>query len=234
MAKIRGSFIDRIKSILQDAADELRPPDISFALDGAINIYNKDRPYHEIGEITGDNTNYDYSLPNDWDNNFSYIMGRIEYPADRYQDPPYLDDNSWTIYRSATGTYKLRFLTFTPSTGYVARFTYALPHTLNESTNTIYENDFEAVCQLAASLCFEALAAKYGQSTDSAVEAAVVDYLSKVELYKGLAEKALEKYNSHIGKGEETEERPAAVTFVDLDIEYPWNEDYLTHPKHQR
>jgi len=131
----------------------------------------------------------------------------------------------------------LRFTTFTPASGKKARFTYTVPHTLNDTTNTIVDNDIEAVVALAASLCFWALAAKFAQNIDSTLDADVIDYQRKSDTYVNLAKEKMSLYNTLMGIGAESKGNAAATAGTvqkDLDILFPWGEDYLTHPMRQR
>lgn len=240
MAMTKEDFLTRLETALQDSAEKLQPDDKNRLLSQAVLIYSKDRHREIIHEITGDGSAYDFAMPSDWVEGFSTIIGRIEYPADDYQNPVYIEDDEWMFFlklvASVTTRY-IRFTTFTPASGKIARLIYTVPHTLNDDTNTIVENDIEAVVSLTAALCFWALAAKFAQTTDPTIDADVIDYQRKSELYGTLAKEKLATYNSLMGLGEEAKNAAAAsagVIFKDLDIAYPWGEDYLTHPIRQR
>ncbi len=236
MSLTREDYLTRLETVLQDTAEKLTPVDKERLLSQAIVIFSKDRPLTKVHEITGDGTNYDFALPTDWVEDFSYVIGEIEYPADDYQNPNYLEARDWQFIKklvaTVTTTY-FRFLTFTPVSAKKARFEYALPHTMNEATNTVIDSDIEAVINLTAALCFWALAAKFAQSTDSTLEADVIDYQRKSDLYSTLAKEKMATYNSLMGLGVEAKGSAAAsagVAVKDLDIAYQWSEDMLTHP----
>lgn len=236
MSYSREDYLARLETVLQDDAEKLEPDDKYRMLSRAVLIFSKDRPNTKVYELTGDGTTYDFSLPADWVDNFSYIIGEIEYPADDHQNPEYLESIDWKFFKklvaTVTTTY-LRFLTFIPAASKIARFEYTLPHTFNETTCTIDDNAIEAAVTLAASLCFWALAAKFAQSTDSTLEADVIDYQRKSDLYSVLAKEQLAIYNSLMGLGAEAKGGAAAsagVAIKDLDIIYQWSEDMLTHP----
>ena len=238
MAMQKEDYLARLDTALQDTAEKLQPDDKVRLLSQAVLIYSKDRPRELVHEITGDASAYDFAMPDDWIDGFSNIIGKIEYPADDYQNPVYIEDDEWIFFRklvAAVTTKYIRFTTFKPASGKVARFIYIVPHTLDEATNTIVENDIEAVVSLTATLCFWALAAKFAQTTDPSIDADVIDYQRKSDLYTALAKEKLATYNSLMGLGEEAKGAASAgVTFKDLDIYYPWGEDYLTHPIRQR
>jgi hypothetical protein len=243
MAYTREDYLARLETVLQDDAGKLLPDDKYRLLSRAVLIFSKDRPRTLIHELTGDGTSYDFVMPTGWVDNFSYIKGEIEYPADDYQDPQYLESIDWKFYKKLAGTPAvtttyLRFLTFIPVNSKKVRFEYTLPHTFNEATCTIDDNDMEAVVTLAASLCFWALAAKFSQTTDSTLEADVIDYQRKSDLYTNLAKEQLAMYNSLMGLGGEGSKGASAasagVAVKDLDILYQWSEDMLTHPLRYR
>ncbi len=240
MEMTKEDYLTRIDTMLQDEAEKLQPDDKDRFLSQAVSMYSKDRPRELIHEITGDASAYDFSLPSDWVAGFSGLVSRVEYPADDYQNPIYIEEDEWDFFKKlvndVTTTY-FRFTTFTPANGKIARFLYTVPHTLNESTNTITDNDIDAVVNLTAALCFWALAAKFAQTIDPVIDADVIDYQRKTDLYTSLAKDKLAIYNSLMGIGEEAKGSAAATAGVavkDLDIAFPWGEDYLTHPMRQR
>jgi hypothetical protein len=240
MAMAKEDYLARLETALQDTAEKLQPDDKDRLLSQAVLIYAKDRPRKIIHELTGNGTSYDFAMPSSWIEGFSSIISKIEYPADDYQNPVHIEDDEWVFFQklvSGVTTKYIRFTTFTPASSKKARFLYTLPHTLNDTTNTITDNDIEAVIALTAALCFWALAAKFAQTTDPTIDADVIDYQRKSDLYTTLAKEKLAIYNSLMGLGAEAKGAAAATAGVeikDLDILFPWGEDYLTHPIRER
>jgi len=240
MPMTKEDYLTRLETALQDTAEKLQPDDKSRLLSQAVLIYAKDRPLEIVHEITGDGTSYDFAMPSSWIDGFSNIIGKIEYPADDYQNPTYIEDDEWVFFRKLVTTVTtkyIRFTTFIPSLNKKARLIYTVPHTLNDTTNTIIDNDIEAVVTLTAALCFWALAAQFAQTTDPSIDADVIDYQRKSDIYTALAKEKLAIYNSLMGIGKEAEGAAAAsagVVLKDFDVSYPWGEDYLTHPIRQR
>lgn len=226
----------KINFNLQDDSEILRPEERDLAIKHAVRIYSKDRPLEKIKvDSTANGSKYDFDLPYDWEIDFSAIMSSIEYPvSDDIQIPQFIDDNDWIIYKKTDTNHVLRFKTFRPSSGYDIRYHYTTPHTVTDTNCTIYENDFDAVCELATGFCYRALAAKYAQTQEPSIEADVIDYARKTDEYITLAKEAFEFYARHIGKGEEDIAKPGAMAVYDLDIQFPWVADYLTHPKAHR
>ncbi len=240
MGFTREDYLARLNTTLQDDAQKLEPDDKYRIITQAVVVFAKDRPYTKIKETEGDGSAYDFSLPSDWIVGYSYIVGKIEYPADDYQNPAYLQPSDWKYFKKLVGvvtTTFLRILNFIPANGKTLRYEYALPHTLNEDTNTVKDSDIEAVVTLSAALCFWALAAKFAQTTDSNIEADVIDYQRKSDLYLNLAKEKMAIYNSLMGLGVESKDSGAAsagISVKDLDIIYSWKEDMLTHPARYR
>ena len=240
MADTKEKYLKHLDDALQDYAEKLQPDDKVRILSQAVILYSKDRPSIKVKEETGNGVAYDYALPSDWIDGFSYINDQIEYPADDYQNPSYLDESEWMFFKKlvvATTTTYLRFHSFVPDNGKKIRYQYAVPHTVSSSACTIYEIDFEAVVSLAAALCFWALAARFAQSTDSSMEADVVDYQRISDMYKDLAINKMQYYNTLMGKGSDkasTAPANAGVSVKEFDMNYSFGSDYLTHPSSER
>jgi hypothetical protein len=242
MGYTREDYLARLETVLQDSAEELQPDDKFRLLSQAAVLFSKDKPLTKIKEETGDGTSYDFELPSDWVDGISYIVGEIEYPADSTahpsQSPQYLESVDWKFFKklvsTVTTTY-LRMLTFIPASGYTLRYEYALMHTLNETMNTINDADIEAVVSLAAALCFWALAAKFSQSTSPSIEADVIDYQRKSDMYKDLAIAKQNDYRAIMGIGKDAEGSAGAGNVTkDMDMSFAWSEDMLTHPARWR
>ena len=240
MALTKEDYITRVQASIQDHAQDLEPDDVYRFINQGVLLYSKDRPQNKVGEITGDGTTYEWlwsGVVTDWIEEFSFIKGDIEYPADAYQSPEYVDRNDWQWIRKTTGLF-FRFTGLIPASGKKARFEYTLPHTLNDTTNSIKDGDSEAVINLSAALCFWALAAKYAQSTESTLDADTVDHQRKAEIYQELAKEKAAMYNTLMGVGEADKSRATAsagVAIKEFDITYPGSlGDFLTHPSSQR
>ena len=241
MADDLGKYTKHLDNVLQDDAQKIQPDDKVRSLSRAVLLYSKDKSLIKMVETAGDGTTYDFSLPDDWIEGFSYIVGKIEYPMDQTQTVIYVDNDTWEFFSKLVETVRttyLRFSGFVPASSYSFRYEYALPHTLDKETCTIFEIDFEAVVALAAALCFWALAAKFAQTSDSSIEADVVDYQRVSDIYKDLAINQMSHYNTLMGKGGEKEGGSggaaiAGVSVKDLDMTYKFGRPFLTHPSAQ-
>ncbi len=84
--------------------------------------------------------------------------------------------------------------------------------------------DFFAICNLAAGICCEAIAAKFSRTTDSTIAADSVSHVSRAGEHAKRAQEFIKFYERHMGLDKEADV-PAAGTFVEVG----WDlKDYLT------
>ena len=230
-----SEFKAKVADIVRDDAGKLTPEEQERYIQEAIkDAYSKHRPREVVKDITGDGT-YDYPIATNltsWIKGFSIIKS-IEYPADE-REPIYLEEGSdkdFFIYEKEAGQY-LRFTRSSPSATEKIRVVYTALQALSDSQNTIPESDEDALCNLAASLCSGALASAYAETSDSTITADSVDHKSKSQEFTSRAKIQKQNYMNHLGL-KEGDVAPASVV-KDLDINYPWGGDRLTHPKKWR
>ena len=204
----RQEYLEKIDIELKDTASFLSSDDKFQALDDAIYQYSKDRPRIRMKEYDGDGSSYDFLLPDDFIETFSWIK-MVEYPAGK-QEPRIIKEEKYAVYFK-NELYYLRLKYDTPSSSESLRVWYTTLH--NEGT--IPESDTRLVVKLATSYCFRMLAARFAQSKDSTIDADVVDYRSKTSQYTALADKLENEYNRVIGRGK-TGHTPA-FSFKDWD-----------------
>jgi hypothetical protein len=77
--------------------------------------------------------------------------------------------------------------------------------------------DFFAVCDLAASLCLSAIAAKFARSSDSTISADSVNHDARSGSHEARAKDALKRYLAHMGLDKEGEVKAAGM-FIDLGL----------------
>lgn len=227
-----SSLIDfqiKVDAVIKDDAGKLSTAEKESFIAEGVSRYSKHRPQRKVYDIAGDG-GYDYSLPSDWVRDFSMIFS-VEYPAGS-RPANILGDKDWEIYEDSTGQ-KLRMLSATPNTGETIRITYTLLHAVNISSSTIPAFDADAVANLAASLCCEALANYYVQTADSTINADVVNYRTKSQEYSSRAKRLMTLYYDHIGIDEDSPHPPAGAT-GNWDTDYQWGQDRIGHPKRLR
>jgi len=237
----------RVRQNLKDTAlsgsgaQLLSDTEITSQLSGAVNTYSQTRPQLKVKEYTGDGSTYDFTLPTDWEDEFSMIIGgmneKIEYPAGE-QVPTFIEDEDWMIY-DLTSPKKLRLINDSPSSTEKVRIRYTIRHYLNnESTPTsIPDADFDAVLALATAYCCDILATQSAGSTDSTISADSVNYRDSQLRYSQQATAWREKYRDHMGIDKDGGPAAAGAS-ADMDLDPSWKSqgygDFVTHPKANR
>lgn len=187
-----ATLIDMIRPKIKDGSGKITDPDdLILAATEALNRYSKARPLEVVVDIAGAGT-YDVALPIDWNDGFSEIR-QIEYPAGRIP-ANIIDRRDYSVYAAPTGKV-LRILIAQPGADELVRQTYTIPH----SEDTAPACDLEAIANLAASICLRQLAAAFGQSSDSTIQADTVNYHSKADEFRRLADSFEKLYKTHLG-----------------------------------
>jgi len=181
----------RILGKVKDDSGKVAPEDYERAAAEAMKRYSKHRPLLICEDLPGDATN-DLLLPTGWSEGISSIVS-IEYPVG---DVPecLLDQDEWTIYQQPAGK-RLRLLEVTPTALETVRVLYSALHT----EATVPAADEDAVANLAASICLRQLATAYGQTGESLIQADVVNYRSKTDEFRRLADSFEKLYKDHLG-----------------------------------
>jgi len=214
----RTEMLVKLDQSIQDDSDLLDNATRLAFLDEAVKVYSEDNP-REVSESFAGNGAYDYALPTDWVEEFSTILA-VEYPGG-YQVPNYLDLSDVVLYDDGDGDARmLRFLYHTPSATETFIITHTAPHTLNDTTNTIPVPDQDAVVNLAAAYCCNALAMKLAQSAkgrDPNLETTVYLWRS-VNRYREMARAFEGNYNRKVGGG-----TPAASSSHQIKTRPSWS-----------
>jgi len=198
------NLTDVIQGKVKDDSSKLVESDYTSALTEALKRYSKHRPRLIVEDIAGTAT-HDLSLPAGWCDGFSSIIS-LEYPVGNVPET-ILGSYDWTYYRMPAGQ-KLRLLELAPGISESIRAQYSALHT----EATLPEVDQEAVANLAASFCLRQLAAAYGQTGDSTIQADVVNYRSKTDEFRRLAESFEGLYKNHLGLKDADTVPAASVT----------------------
>lgn len=195
-----GKVIPKVK----DASGEITPEDYEAAVVEALKTYSRHRPRHVVEDLDGTG-GHDIPLPADWAEGTSTVVS-VEYPVGLIPEE-LLDSRDYRLYRAPDGLV-LRLLTVTPPVTDTVRLLYTTLHT----EATLPGADEEAVANLAAAVCLRQLAARYGQTSDPTIGADVVNYRSKADEFRRLAQAYEEAANAHLGIGAKTDTAPASVT----------------------
>ncbi len=242
MAQSRKEFKEAVKRFLKQsgtsASSELVDIyDIDQSVNQSINTFSKDKPRIIKEDVSADGS-YEYSLPDLWVSDFSFIMS-IEYPAGE-QAPSMLDPEDYNVYHNGT-TEKLRFPALSPQSGESMLVEFTVKWTLDKTTCNIPTHDYDAVICLAASYCLRMFASYYAQTSDPTIDVDTIDYSNKSIQYSELADNLENIYRRHLGlaplgskEAAEKPSSPAAGQQKDLDIDFAHGEQFLTHPRRWR
>ncbi len=169
------------------------------------------------------------------------LMGtplELEYPAATVssdESPNRLDDDEWETYHTEEGLW-LRFPAHRPSTTETIRASISEPYEWIRggipSIDTPVEH-FEALCYLAASLCCDRVASKFGQKRSSTLNADVADRSNQGTFYRTQANKYRAYYNRTLGIGKEAVTLPSA-SVMDIDAQPTYGGDFMFHGKRGR
>ena len=185
-------LLDLVVAKVKDESGRLtEQSDFQPAIDAALERYSKHRPLEQVEDLDGAGS-CDLDLPEGFVTSFSRIVA-VEYPIGSVP-PELLPAASWMLYRTPTAT-NLRLLEQVPPAGSSVRVTYTAPRT----ESGIASGDQDAVACLAASICLRTLAAIYGQTSDPTIQADSVNYGSKADQFRRLADSLEERFNLHLG-----------------------------------
>jgi hypothetical protein len=221
-------FLTRISEKVAGAsATDLTPAQIAANLQQALKEYAKTAPLILVQDITATGE-YEYTLPTGWVDEFSSFKS-LEYPAGVSQNPEdaLIQPEKYGVYKYPASS-KLRFYDIAPGSGTI-RATYTAPHAVITASSTVYTNDVDSVCSLAAAFCCFDLARRYAQDNDSYISADSVDRKSKAEKYLSLGKSLVNEFAVHFGLNKDAEVMAASIS-KNLDIYYPGGADQLTHP----
>lgn len=170
-----------------------------------------------------------------FEESFSSIRS-IEHPIGNIP-PTTLEAVEFDLYRAPSGR-KIMFTSMQLSASDQARITWTARH--KNDGSTVPEPDFEAVADLAASLCFDILAAAYLQTGDASFQADSVSYRTKGQEALALATKFRKRYFGHMGIAEGDgatnggSTQGPAIAMGDVDVMMGWGGDRLTHGRKTR
>lgn len=186
-------------------------------------------PVRVSADVTADGTAYT-SLPTGWETGLSTLVS-VEWPIS--QNPAsIIDPRGLRSYLSATGE-KLSWLGSAPATGTTVRYVFTASPVLSEvaGNTTLPDAHFYPVCDLAASICAEAIAAKYAQTGDPVINVDVAAY-QKLNDWLTLARRLSDRYRMTFGLGSGSEASVSVAgysTTVNWDSRTSTRADYLLH-----
>jgi hypothetical protein len=228
-------FETYVATRIQDSAARLKTPDLDDAINQAVKQrYSQDAPNHIVTDVAADGSSL-LPLPAGFEQGFS-VIGSLEYPIGNVP-PTYFDNEDWKMYRTPTAQ-KILLLSSVPNNTELVRVSWTQRHITGNAiavgqqgaiATSVPDADFEAVCDLAAALCAEKLAASYAQSRDASITADSVNNLTKSQEYLKLATALRKRYDNHVGSDEETGKQGPAIAMGDMELKQGSGVDRLTH-----
>lgn len=186
----------------------------------AVRTYSRARPLEADEIITGDGSRQIHAAPRHWQHNFS-VLADLEIPVDLVPAQMVRPVKDQLVVIRREGLDWIGTVRRTLSLGEVARVHYHTAHRVTliseGGENTIPDNDFDAVVDLAASMCCETLATWYAESTNSTITADNVGQLEKAGLFGTLAETYQRRYTSHMAPLIDADGE-AAIVMHDTDM----------------
>jgi hypothetical protein len=176
-------YINKIKKLVKDDANYLSNDDIAISLDNALLKLSKDYPLI-IDQNYNGNDGYEYDLPGNWVDGFSYIQA-IEYPYGN-QIPEYLEETEFTIYQNNNAR-KIRFLNKSVGNTECFAVIFAIPYMISSGNNNVPDSLCTAVCNLAAYYACLILTGKFSQTQNIDIKADLVNYNEQTEKFRKLA-----------------------------------------------
>lgn len=238
-----SAYEARVPQIVQDSLNLVTAPLVdSLAAKTFVGRFSSDKPQEVVSDVAADGA-WDLALPpttivggvtrSKYEVGISLIK-QIEWPIGNVPENV-LNQTDWRLYRSPTDV-RIRLLASKPNAGDLVRVTWTSRHASDGST--IPDEDFEAICDYIASLCFEMMAAKYAQTRDNTMNLDAVQYRTKSQEALTMAKAALKRYYDHVGvedgsKGDAAGQGPA-ISLGDMDQVMGSGIDRLIHNKNTR
>jgi len=144
-----------------------------------------------------------------------------------------LEPEDYAVFEDATAKY-LYFPNHAPSSSYTVRVWYTDPYLFagSPSAANIYDEDYYAICWLAASSCCDLLAAFFATHVDVADGQLRVNRDKLVDKYLKLSAKYLASYLAAVNLPKD--DRPVAAGAIgEWDVR-PFGQEYVFHPDSSR
>lgn len=230
--------VDRVWFLLRDygtttAEQLLNDTEIkTIGLRGAEQHYSRIRPREVVDDLNGDGSAY-LTLPAGYLEGLSTIVS-IEYPIGSVPKE-IMDPREYQIVLSAAGALQVMYLATRPAAGTDnVRLIYTAGRVIAASAanTTVLDPDFVAFCDLAASMCAEAIAAKYARTSEPAFNADVVNYRTRQQEWRDIAKGLWQRWERGMGIGAaDGGSAPATSAYANWDLRAGWGGSNLNHPR---
>ncbi len=220
MAKYLNDYIDAVRTRLQEveASEEISTADITDSIELAVRHHSKFKPLEKVEDIAGAGE-YDVTLPDSWEKDFSVIL-EAEYPQGN-RTPTLIEPKDMLLYQGTSGNPVLRLLHVTPASGETLRLSFTHTHSVAAAATTVEDADFWAVASLASAMAARVLAARYARVWGPTLDVDVMNFRDKSGEYLALARECEELLRLDIGIPSVGGSVPAFHYGV-WDIRYSW------------
>jgi hypothetical protein len=227
-----------VNAKLKDEGQFLTPSDVDECILSALNILNVDAPNMIPVDIAGVDGSKNYAIGTSFVKGYS-APRKLEFieAATTDDDVPLFlrKTDDWFIYEDPTkavgAQMRLRLKVTQPSTGDTLRLTLTTPFVLLPASTIENQRDGQALSAKALQLCFEALAARFTQTTDPTIDADAVDYGGAPDRFLLLARDWRNIYNHLAGLDENIK---AAMALKEIDLRLSTGERTLWHDETRR
>lgn len=199
--------------------------------------YSTVRPREKVKDLTANGTSF-LAIPatNDgWVDGFSSILS-LEYPVNE-APPSILDPRTYIVNRDTNGAERIVWLETAPANSATVRCLFTTTRTYNATaaSTTVLDIDHFAVCDLIASYCADAIAAKYARTSEPAFNADAVNYRTKAQEWQSVAKRLWARWESSMGIGSASSAAGKATSaWVNWDARSMGAISTLTHPRSGR
>lgn len=202
-----ADFQQLVDDLVRDKDQVITPVARGAAIEAALARYSADAPRLVVEDVTsaGGST---LDLPAGWAPAWSWLA-MVEYPIGR-TPPAEINLAGTAIYTAPVGEELRLVLSLAP--GDVVRLTYAAPHVLSASVNTIPAAHRRPVAALAASDLCGQLASFYATEGAPTIGADTTDHLTKTERWTRRARDLRSDYTSVVGSAPSARDKPASAT----------------------
>jgi hypothetical protein len=181
-----SGFIDLVSALIRDDSAVLTPFQLDTAAMQALQRYSIDAPYLVSELVTCDGLLA--PLPSTWQPGISQLKSAVALTGgvtpEVVQQKGVAGDQLH-LDRHFTGALMLEF---------------SLAHQLDESHDTVFYGDMEALACYAAAICCDQLAAYYINEANSTLSVDVTAHQSKSNEYRKQATAYRTRYNAHVGQ----------------------------------
>jgi hypothetical protein len=202
----------------------LTDTEIKDFLHSAERIYSNIRPREHVFEDPATGTHYLTIVTTGvdaYEEGFSSI-NFVETPIDQF--PRTLVDARDYYVEKTPSVLRLVWEADMPPVNQVVRLSISKSRTYDSvaANTTVLDSDHYAVCDLTASICADAIAAKYARTSEPSFNADAVNYRTRTQEWQSIAKRLWSRWEAHMGIGSGGEGSmaagPAASAWVNWDL----------------